>query len=87
VRGFTKFRLEHLQYAVDIGEHIIVPDPDCAIAERAQRGIALPICGAIRMLPAVNLNDETPIAAEEVDVIGSNRLLADEFEAGKLAVT
>jgi hypothetical protein len=38
------------------------------------------------VLTAVDLDEDVPITASEVDVIATNRLLADEFVATELPV-
>jgi hypothetical protein len=37
-----------------------------------------------RVLTAVELDDQAPVAIDEVDAIAADRLLADEFEAAEL---
>jgi hypothetical protein len=66
-------------------DDIVVPDAYHAIAEGAKRAIALPVLCVFRVLAAVELDNQTPLAANKVDVVSSNRLLADKFEAAELA--
>jgi len=86
VRGVFQFGSEHLQHPVDVLEYLIVPDPDDAVAEPGQQGVPLVICRALGMLAAIDLDDQMPLTADEVGVVGTNGLLADEFEAAELAV-
>jgi hypothetical protein len=75
-----------LQNAVDIAEHIAVPNPDRPISKLAQHGIALAIGGAVRMLAAIDLDNEMQIATDEVCDVGSDRLLPYELETAELPV-
>jgi len=38
------------------------------------------------MLPAIDLDDQTPLAADEIDVIGTDRLLAGELQPAEPAI-
>jgi hypothetical protein len=92
VRGHSEFRLQHLQSAVDvaediiIAEDIIVPNPNCPISKIAQHRIALTVRRAIGVLPAVDFNDDTLLAANKIREKRANRLLAHEFEAAELPI-
>jgi len=79
VSGNSEFESEHLQHAVEIAEDFIVPDADHSIAERIQVGVAALIQRAVRMLPAIDLDNQALLAADEIDVIRSNRLLSGEL--------
>ncbi len=46
--------------------------------------VALSICKAPRVLSAVKLNNQSPVTAGEIDIVRTDRLLADEFEPAKL---
>jgi hypothetical protein len=86
VRGFFELGLEHLQHAFEVFEYLVVPDPDDLVPERSQNCVPLGICCAVGMLAAVDLDDQMPLAADKVGVVGSYRLLAYEFDAAELAV-
>lgn len=86
MRGFFQLGLEHLQDAFDILEYLVVPDPDDLVAEPGQKCVPLAICHVIRVLTAIDLDDQMPLAADEVGIEGTYRLLAHEFEAAELAV-
>ena len=46
--------------------------------------IALPVFGVFRVLASVELDNQAPFAANKVDVILTDWLLADKFEAAQL---
>jgi len=79
-----EFRQQRLENAIEILDHIIVPDTDHPITERAKGAIAVPVVAAFRVLAAVELDNQAPLAANEVDEILTDGLLADEFEAAQL---
>src|SRR5262249_61649766 len=69
-----------------IAQDVISPETQHAIAFRRQVSIAHLIAFAFGVLPAVDLDDDLVIAANEVHHIGPNRLLTNEFETGQSAV-
>jgi hypothetical protein len=72
VRGLSpQFGDQRFENAVDVLDNVIVPDADDAVAERVQIGITLSICSAFGVLTAVDLDDDVPITASEVDVIAT----------------
>ena len=77
--------LECLENPVQIFDDIVVPDADHAIPAGAEVAVALPVVRAIRMLAAVEFDNQPPLAANEVDVVAIDGLLADEFETTKPA--
>ena len=62
-----------------------VPDPDHPITESLQVVVAPFILAVFRVLAAVELDNQTPLEADEVDVVAVDRLLANEFEASGLS--
>jgi hypothetical protein len=38
------------------------------------------------MLPAVELDNQPPVAADEIDVVRPNRFLANKFEPAELSI-
>jgi len=79
VRGNPQLGCKHLQHAVEIAENLVVPDTHDAIAERIQVSVAALIGCAVGMLATIDFDDEAPLAADKVNVIGADRLLASEF--------
>ena len=61
--GFFEFGQEPLENPFQIFDHIVVPDADHAIAEGAQPAVTLSVCGAFRVLAAVELDYQAPLAA------------------------
>jgi hypothetical protein len=80
-----EFRQQRLENAIEILEHIIVPDTDHPIIERAKCAIAVPVVAAFRVLAAVEFDNQAPLPADKVHVIAIDRLLADKFEAAELS--
>ena len=71
--------------AIGIAQDIVVPEAQDAIASllepaRAPRVFRL----ALRMLPAINFNDEACLGAEEIDDVRTDRLLAAEAKPAEL---
>ena len=79
-----ELRQQHLENSVQILDNIVVPDADHAITESAKCTITAPVFGAVRVLAAVEFDDQTPLAADKVGVVTGDRLLAGEFEAAEL---
>src|SRR6185437_14382629 len=72
-------------HAIRIRQHVIVPEPHNTTAARFQP--ARPPCVVIlkyRMLATIDFDDELCRGAEEVDDVGSDRLLPTEAEAVEL---
>ncbi len=86
MRGCFKLGSEHLQHAFDVLEYLIVPDPDDLVTDLSQKCVPPAICRALRMLAAVDLDDQMPLAADKVRVVGTYGLLADEFEAAEPSI-
>jgi hypothetical protein len=70
-----------LQDALDVFEHLVIPDPDDAIAKCVQLSVALSVGRTIGMLTAIDLDDKPAPATKEIHVEGPDRFLADELEA------
>jgi len=73
-----------LENSVQILDDIVVSDADHAITEGAQVAVALLVFGVSRMLTAVELDNEMPLATNEVSVVRIDGLLACKFEAAEL---
>jgi hypothetical protein len=82
-----KFSQQHLQNAFDIFEHLVVPDPDNAIAMCFEFGVAFAVSRTIGMLTPIDLHNEAALAAKEIHVEPTNRFLADEFEAAQSTIS
>jgi hypothetical protein len=84
---FFKLGQEGLENTVEILNDIVVPDADYAITEGAEVAVALVVFLTSEMLAAVEFDDQASLAANEVDVVAIDGLLADEFEAAELPAT
>jgi len=66
VRGTFEHRFQHLQNALDIAEHIIVPNPDRPVPEIAHRRFTLGIRCVVGMLAAIDLDNDAPLTTDKV---------------------
>jgi hypothetical protein len=46
----------------------------------------VPIQAAFGVLPAVNFDNQTPFATDEIGIITTDRLLPDKFETAELPI-
>jgi hypothetical protein len=51
---------------------------------RAKCSIAVPVVAAFRVLSAIELDNQAPLAADKVDEISIDRLLPDKFVTAEL---
>jgi len=72
----------HLEHPLGIGQHVVVPETDDTITPRRQPTRAR--VAVIRVLPAIDLDDELRLGAEEVGDIGAERMLTAEAETFEL---
>jgi hypothetical protein len=74
--GCFKFAAYRLQHAVEIVENLIVPKPDDAVAVTRELGAALIVCvHPLRMLTAIELDDQLAGRAGEIGDTSSDRML------------
>jgi hypothetical protein len=66
--------------------NIVVPNTNNPIPERCQDPVAMPVSGVTRVLAAVDLNDESGFTTDEIDIVGTDRRLPDEFETTESSV-
>jgi hypothetical protein len=81
---FFEFGQERLENTVQILDDIVVPDPDYTITESAQLLVTLAVFERFRVLAAVEFNNQAPLATDKIDVVITDWLLTDEFEAAEL---
>ena len=86
VRGDPKLGCEHLQHAFEIAKNLVVPDTNDAILKGIQVSISALIRRAVGVLSAIDLDDEALLAADKIDVVRPDRLLAREFHPAKPAI-
>ena len=67
-------------------ENVGVPEAQNGIAERLHEIVTGAVVGAVRVLRAIDFDDEPPLAACEIREIGANRQLACEAIAAELSV-
>jgi hypothetical protein len=67
------------QYAGHVAQDIVVPEAQHSIVVIFEPFVANRVARIVGMLSAINFNNETTLAADQVDRIGSDRLLADEL--------
>src|SRR3954447_10336678 len=82
-RGVGAERIKNrAENALGIRQHIVVPEPDDAIATRLEPISAR--LAVLRVLSAIDLDDELRRRAEEIDDIRSERMLAAETKTFEL---
>jgi hypothetical protein len=81
VRG--KRRRQRICYrfknAFGIRQNIVIPQAQNAVALGEEKGIAPFVSRIDRVLPAIDLDNQTALAADKIDDVRTNRLLAHEF--------
>ncbi len=79
MRGRGQNPVYLLNNLVQAVQHFIIPEPDHPEALRLKKTRPFRIRLGIRMLPTVNLNNQTPFQAEKVDNIGADDMLTPEL--------
>jgi hypothetical protein len=87
VRGSVEFGFQKFKDAIEAIQNLVVPDPNDPVSQRAQKGIPFAIRRIVGVLSAINLDDEAPIATNEIGVIWADRLLSHEFAAAELSIS
>jgi hypothetical protein len=78
--GCFQLAIDRFEHGDEILRYIIIPKADDAIAVRGKFGGAFVICGKfIRMLAAVEFDDELLFRAGEIGNAIADRMLAAEF--------
>jgi hypothetical protein len=87
VRGPPRLQrcCDHLQHAIHILHDVVVPKSQYTIVVILQPPSALATVLIVIVLPTIGLDDEALLATDEIDDVGADRLLADEFMAVELA--
>ncbi len=82
MRGcFREFGLNCSENAVDIAQHVVVPETKDLVAFLSQAFVSNRICCGLIVLPTVDFNDETLLAAHEITDVADDRLLPDKLVA------
>ncbi len=74
----TQYELRH---TFRIRHHIVVPDSHYAIPTISEPLIPNDVPLATCMLTSIQFHDQSAITADEIDNVGTDRLLAHELEA------
>ena len=82
---FFEFGHQCLESSFDVLDDIVVSDTDHAVTEGPQVAVAYPVFGTLRVLAAIEFDNQAPLATHKIDVVAADRLLADEFEATQLS--
>jgi hypothetical protein len=86
VRGsFRKRGGDHFKNPRRVEQDIVIPESQDAVVTFGKPFVADGVALAVGMLTAVNLDDETAFSANEIDNIGTNRFLPNEFVAAQTA--
>ena len=76
----VQLRQNDAENAFPVTQYLRIPKSQHLISLRRERGIACVVLWIIGVLTTVNFDDELPLATNEIDDIGANRLLPNEFE-------
>lgn len=82
-RPFGKHFRNRLDHALDVPKHLMVPEPDHAIAASLEKSGTVRI-DFFTMLPAIDLDDELVAKAEEVGIERSDNGLTPELRLRQL---
>jgi len=82
VRGrLRKCGRNRFKHAGHVAQHVVVPKSQDSIIVVCKPFVANRVARVVRVLPPINFNDETTFTANQVDRIGTNRLLPNELAA------
>ncbi|TWA91386.1 hypothetical protein [Bradyrhizobium stylosanthis] len=79
VSRLGEFGLNDGENTFDIPEHVVVPKAKYLVSLLAQPLITNSICCGFVVLPAVDFNDDSLLAAYEIADLADDRFLPDEF--------
>jgi hypothetical protein len=87
VRGRIRLQSarDDFQYAVHIVHDIVIPETEDTVVAVAQPLIANSVRRIVCVLTTIDFNNQAPLATDEIDNIGTNRLLTDELAAANRA--
>jgi len=71
----------HFQHTVHVAHDVIVPEPQNSIVMVVEPLSARLITDVFRMLSAIHFDDQTLLAANEINNVSADWLLSDEFGA------
>ena len=73
-------------HALLVGQYVGIPESQHVIALCGERGITRAVLAIIRMLPTIDFYDEPFLATNEINDVGSDGLLPDEFKTAQPSV-
>jgi hypothetical protein len=77
----------HLKHALDIGQHIIVPETQHAVTHGLQiLGPMLVVIRLLRMLTTIQLNNQHGLRTDEIDDVTAYFVLPSELPSRQVAV-
>jgi hypothetical protein len=81
VRGIVRKRGGNdFKHSRDISQNFVIPKSQDSIVAAGKPLVPNLVPRAVRVLASVRLNDEASLATNEIDGIGTKRLLPNEFE-------
>jgi hypothetical protein len=84
--AFPGAKQYHICHAIAVLQHIIVPEPDHTKAKLFEICVPVTVGETVRMLAAIDLDDQPRIKANEIDDIRADGMLAAKPETLKFAV-
>jgi hypothetical protein len=80
VRGsLSKRGRNRFKNARHVAQHIVVPKSQDSVVVISKPFVTNRIMWTVRMLSAVDLNNQAPFATYEIDYVGTNRILPNKF--------
>ena len=76
---------DDVENAIGIAQYVVVPKAQHAVTRAVQKFRSAPIVSAVGVLPAVGLDDQARLLANEVGYIGADRLLPTKLRFVQLA--
>jgi hypothetical protein len=74
-------RRDDLEYPARVSNHVVIPEPKDTIIVFVEPSIAHTIPFVVRVLPAIDFNDQSALAANKIDHVWTDRFLAHELVA------
>ena len=85
-RNALQLRENHGEDALLVSRYFRIPESQHVITVCTERGVARPVPGIIRMLSAINFDDEPFLATNKINNVGADGLLPNEFETTQPSV-
>jgi len=76
-----------LKHASGVFDHVVVPKTDYPVALACQTAVSDLVRRIVRMLSTVNFYNQPAFAADEIDDVRTDRLLAGKLEATEPPIT